>query len=174
MCHSIGLVPDDRKLQGSVLTFGESTGLSLATIRRLSWAGMIDLDAERDLVGRCMSRFCVTGPSTEQVIGMLNDSDQQMIVLAKWLAAHPAVLIVEEPTRGVDVGTKTEIYALTRELATDDLAILVTSSDPPELLAISDRIVMMHEGRMAGKLSQGEATEEQTMERAALEQAETV
>lgn len=95
---------------------GEGTSLSSAAIRRLSKAGMIDFGAERDLVGRCMSHIWLEEPSTAQVIGLLSDGDQQKIVRARWLAAHPAVLIAEERTRGVDVGTQAEIYALTREL----------------------------------------------------------
>jgi ABC-type multidrug transport system ATPase subunit len=171
MRHGIGLVPQDRKLQGLVLMLGVGTNLSLAAIRRLSRAGMIDFGAERDLVGRYMSRLRVKAPSAEQVIGLLSGSNQQKVALTKWLATHPAVLIVDEPTRGVDAGTKAEIYALMRELAAGGLAILV-SSDLPEVLTISDRILVTREGRMAGELSHAEATEERTMALAALEQVE--
>lgn len=152
---------------------GESTSVSSAAIRRLSWAGMIDFGAERDLVGRRMSHIRLQEPSTEQVVSLLSDGDQQKIVLAKRLAAYPAVLIVYERTRGVDVGTQAEIFALTCEPATDGLAIPVTSSDLPEVLAISDGILVMRGGCMAGELLDAEVTGGPIMARAALEQAKT-
>ena len=172
MRQGLGLVPEDRKQQGLVLMLGVGTNLSLAAMRRLSRAGMIDFGAERDLVGRYISRLRVKTPSAEQVVGLLSGGNQQKVVLAKWLATHPTVLIVDEPTRGVDVGTKAEIYALLRELATEGLTVLVISSDLPEVLTISDRILVMREGRLAGELSHAEASEEAIMALAALEHVE--
>ncbi len=172
MRHGIGLVPEDRKQQGLVLMLGVGTNVSLAAIRRLSRASMIDFGAERDLVGRYVSRFRIKTPSLEQAVSNLSGGNQQKVVLAKWLATHPTVLIVDEPTRGVDVGTKAEIYALLRELAADGLAVLVISSDLPEVLTISDRILVMREGRLVGEISHAEASEERIMALAALERAE--
>ena len=171
MRHGIGLVPEDRKAQGLVLMHGVGTNLSLAALRRLSRAGMIDFAAERGVVGRYIQRLRVKTPSTDQVVGLLSGGNQQKVVLAKWLATHPSVLIIDEPTRGVDVGAKAEIYALMRELAAAGLAILVISSDLPEVLTISDRVLVMREGRLTGELSHAEATEERIMALAALEQA---
>ena len=119
MRHGIGLVPEDRKQQGLVLGLGVGTNLSLAAIKRMSRGGMIDFGAESSLVGRYIDRFRIKTPTAEQLVGLLSGGNQQKVVLAKWLATNPKVLIVDEPTRGVDVGTKAEIYALMRELAAE-------------------------------------------------------
>ncbi len=169
MRHGIGLVPEDRKQQGLALGLGVGTNLSLAALTRMSKAGMIDFGAERTLVGRYISRFRIKTPTVEQLVGLLSGGNQQKVVLAKWLATQPKVLIVDEPTRGVDVGTKAEIYALMRELAAEGLAILIISSDLPEVLTISDRILVMREGHLVGEISHAEATEEKIMAFAALE-----
>ena len=172
MRYGIGLVPEDRKHQGLVLGLGVGTNLSLASLTRMAKAGMIDFAAERSLIRRYIDRFRIKTPSAEQMVGLLSGGNQQKVVLAKWLATHPEVLIVDEPTRGVDVGTKAEIYAMMRELAAQGLAILVISSDLPEVLTISDRILVMHEGHLMGEISHAEATEERIMALAALEHAE--
>ena len=169
MRHGIGLVPEDRKDQGLVLGLGVGTNLSLAALRRLARGGMIDFAAERSLVGRYVDRFRIKTPTVEQLVGLLSGGNQQKVVLAKWLATQPKVLIVDEPTRGVDVGTKAEIYALMRELAAEGLAILVISSDLPEVLTISERILVMREGNLVGEIAHDEATEERIMALAALE-----
>ena len=117
-------------------------------------------------------RLRIKTPSVEQLFGLLSGGNQQKVVLAKWLASNPQVLIVDEPTRGVDVGAKAEIYALMRELAREGFAILVISSDLPEVLTISDRILVMRASRLAGELSFDEASEERIMALAALETAE--
>jgi ribose transport system ATP-binding protein len=169
MRQGLGLVPEDRKDQGLVLGLGVGTNLSLAAIRRLSRGGMIDFGAERSLIDRYISRFRIKTPTAEQLVGLLSGGNQQKVVLAKWLATNPKVLIVDGPTRGVDVGTKAEIYALMRELAAEGLAILVISSDLPEVLTISDRILVMREGHLVGEISHAEATEERIMAFAALE-----
>ncbi len=171
MRHGIALVPEDRKAQGLVLGLGVRANMSLAAMPRLARAGMIDFAAERGLVRRYIDRFRIRTPSAEQVVGVLSGGNQQKVVLAKWLATEPRVLIVDEPTRGVDIGTKAEIYALMRELAAGGLAILVISSDLPEVLTISDRILVMREGRLMGELSHADATEERIMALAALEHA---
>ena len=167
----IGLVPEDRKLQGLVLGLGVGINLSLAALRRLTRYGVVDTGMERVLVGRYSDRFRIKTPNSEQAVGLLSGGNQQKVVLAKWLATQPKVLIVDEPTRGVDVGTKAEIYALLRELAAEGLAVLVISSDLPEILTISERILVMREGRLAGEIQHSEATEERIMALAALEHA---
>jgi ABC-type sugar transport system ATPase subunit len=167
----IALVPEDRKQLGLVLGLSVGSNLSLAALARLSRAGMIDFRAEDKLIGRYIDRFRIKTPSREQLVGLLSGGNQQKVVLAKWLATNPRVLIVDEPTRGVDVGTKVEIYALMRELAAEGLAILVISSDLPEVLAISDRILVMREGRFVGEIAHADATEERIMALAALEHA---
>jgi ABC-type sugar transport system ATPase subunit len=171
MSLGIALVPEDRKQLGLVLGLGVGPNVSLSALTRLSRMGLIDFGAEDTLIGRYIDRFRIKTPSREQFVGLLSGGNQQKVVLAKWLATNPRVLVVDEPTRGVDVGTKAEIYALMRELAAEGLAILVISSDLPEVLAISDRILVMRQGRLVGELTHAEATEERIMALAALEHA---
>ncbi|WP_413989865.1 sugar ABC transporter ATP-binding protein [Labrys okinawensis] len=167
----ISLVPEDRKNQGLVLGMGVGDNLSLAALGlgRLSRSGFIRTGDETSMIGTYVDRFSIKTPAIEQLVGLLSGGNQQKVVLAKWLASKPRVLIVDEPTRGVDVGTKAEIYALMRELAREGLAILVISSDLPEVLTISDRILVMRAGRLAGEISFDEASEERIMALAALE-----
>lgn len=174
MRYGIGLVPEDRKQQGLALGLGVGTNLSLAALVRMSKAGMIDFGAERSLISRYINRFRIKTPSAEQPIGLLSGGNQQKVVLAKWLATQPKVLIVDEPTRGVDVGTKADIYTLMRELAAEGLAILVISSDLPEVLTISHRILVMREGHLVGEIAHAGATEESIMAFAALEHEDSL
>jgi ABC-type sugar transport system ATPase subunit len=174
MRRGIGLVPEDRKTQGLVLGMGVGANVSLAALGlgRLSHANFVNPRAEARMIDGYVDRFRIKAPSIEQLVGLLSGGNQQKVVLAKWLAAKPRVLIVDEPTRGVDVTTKAEIYALMRELARDGLAILVISSDLPEVLTISDRILVMRAGALAGEISFDDASEERIMALAALEHAE--
>jgi ABC-type sugar transport system ATPase subunit len=169
----IGLVPEDRKQLGLVLGMGVGANLSMAALGlgTLSRFNFVNPAAEGRLVDGYVDRFRIKTPSIEQLVGLLSGGNQQKVVLAKWLAARPRVLIVDEPTRGVDVGTKAEIYALMRELAAEGLAILIISSDLPEVLTISDRILVMRSGRIAGEIAFDEASEERIMALAALEHA---
>ena len=170
----IGLVPEDRKGQGLVLGMGVGQNLSLAALGlgMLSNGGLVKPRDESRMVDGYVDRFRIKSPSVEQLVGLLSGGNQQKVVLAKWLASKPRVLIVDEPTRGVDVGTKAEIYALMRELARGGLAILVISSDLPEVLTISDRILVMRSGKLAGEIAFDEASEERIMALAALETPE--
>jgi len=173
MAVGIGLVPEDRKTQGLVLGMGVGNNLSLAALGlgRLSQSGFIRTGVEARMIDGYVGRFRIKTPTVEQLVGLLSGGNQQKVVLAKWLASEPRVLIVDEPTRGVDVGTKAEIYALMRELARAGLAILVISSDLPEVLTISDRILVMRSGILAGEISFDDASEERIMALAALEHA---
>ncbi len=148
----IGLVPEDRKGQGLVLGMAVGSNLSLSALGlgRISSAGFVRPGAESRMIDGYVDRFRIKTPSVQQLVGLLSGGNQQKVVLAKWLATRPRVLIVDEPTRGVDVGTKAEIYTLMRELAHEGLAILVISSDLPEVLTISDRILVMR-ARRAGR-----------------------
>jgi len=110
-----------------------------------------------------IAKLRVRTPSAEQVVGLLSGGNQQKVVFGKWLARGPRVLILDEPTRGVDVGAKTEIYALIDELAGRGVAVWMITSDLEELLGVSDRVVVMHEGRLAGELSREQLTEEAVM-----------
>ena len=171
MALGIGLVPEDRKGQGLVLGMGVGNNLSLAALGlgRVSRSGFIRTGEESRMIDGYVGRFRIKTPTVEQLVGLLSGGNQQKVVLAKWLASKPRVLILDEPTRGVDVGTKAEIYALMRELARDGLAVLVISSDLPEVLTISDRILVMRAGILAGEISFADASEERIMALAALE-----
>jgi ABC-type sugar transport system ATPase subunit len=169
----IAFVPEDRKSMGLVLGASVGTNISSATLRRLAIGPFVNRPAENDLVERYINRLSVRTPTTEQRTGLLSGGNQQKVLLAKWLAVQPSVLIVDEPTRGVDIGTKAEIYTLFDQLAREGIAILVISSDLPEVLALADRIVVMRHGRLAGELTRAEATEERIMHLAALGSAET-
>jgi L-arabinose transport system ATP-binding protein len=121
---------------------------------------VINRKRERETVARFLARLRVRTPSQEHPVGNLSGGNQQKVVLARWLARNPALLILDEPTRGVDVGAKSEIYAIIHELAGAGIAILMVSSELPEVLGLADRILVMQSGRITGQLSQAEASEE--------------
>jgi ABC-type sugar transport system ATPase subunit len=168
----IAYVPEDRKAMGLVLGAGVGTNISSAALRRLARGPFVDRAAENGLVGTYVNRLRVRTPSFDQRTGLLSGGNQQKVLLAKWLAVQPAVLIVDEPTRGVDIGTKAEIYALFNELVQEGIGILVISSDLPEVLALADRILIMRHGRLTGELARADATEGKVMHLAALGTAE--
>ena len=165
----VALVPEDRKSLGLEINAGVGDNVSVAALRSLARWSFVDRKRERRLVGGFIAKLQVKTSSFEKKVGLLSGGNQQKVLLAKWLATNPQFLIVDEPTRGVDVGTKAEIYQLLDELAGAGLAILVISSDLPEVLALSDRILVMRAGRVTGELSRAEATEERIMALAALE-----
>jgi ribose transport system ATP-binding protein len=157
------LVPEDRRSQGLVLAESVRNNLSLPTLGRLQTAGLVSASRERALADGMVNRLNIRTPSIRQIVSLLSGGNQQKVVLGKWLGRSPRVLILDEPTRGVDVGAKTEIYALMDELAAQGLAILMISSDLEEVLGMSDRVLVMHEGALAGELSRDELSEETIM-----------
>jgi ABC-type sugar transport system ATPase subunit len=158
----IGLVPEDRKRHGLVLSMNVRENVSLPTIDRLAAAGVVSRRKERSVVSRFMESMRVKAPTMEAATTGLSGGNQQKLVLAKWLAADTDLLIVDEPTRGVDVGAKAEIHNLIRGMARDGKAILLISSELPELLALCTRVLVMRAGRIVGELPGG-ASEEQVM-----------
>jgi len=164
----IAYVPEDRANMGLVLGAGVGTNISSAALRRVARGPFVDHPAENHLIRQYVSRLRVRTPSFQQTARLLSGGNQQKVLLAKWLAVQPTVLIVDEPTRGVDIGTKAEIYALFDELVREGIAILVISSDLPEVLALADRILIMRHGRLTGELSRDNATEQKVMHLAAL------
>lgn len=159
----IGLVPEDRAEQGLVLENTVLFNMMLPTLRRFSRIGWVNRRASRQAAMNYIERLRVRTPNVEQIIKNLSGGNQQKIVLAKWLMVNPRILILDEPTRGIDVATKAEIQALMVELARQGIGIIMISSEMPEILAMSDRIVVMHEGSVAGILSREEATQERIM-----------
>ncbi|MBV9672730.1 MAG: sugar ABC transporter ATP-binding protein [Verrucomicrobia bacterium] len=174
LAAGVAFVPEDRKLMGLVLNGGVGDNISLAKLRNLAVGPFVNRANENALVDRYISRLRVRTPTSEQRTGLLSGGNQQKVLLAKWLAVEPRLLIVDEPTRGVDIGTKAEIYALFDELVLEGIAILVISSDLPEVLALADRIVVMRQGRVSGELSRAEATEERIIHLAALSRVASV
>jgi ABC-type sugar transport system ATPase subunit len=164
----IAFVPEDRKTMGLVLGASVGANISSACLRRLAVGPFVNRPAETALVDSYIEQLRVRTPTPEQRAALLSGGNQQKVLLAKWLAVQPIVLIVDEPTRGVDIGTKAEIYTLFDQLVKEGLAILVISSDLPEVLALADRILVMRHGRLTGELPHSEATEERIMRLAAL------
>jgi len=155
----IGFVPEDRKRQGLVLSASGLHNTSLPILDRLSRFRWIWRARERGIAREYFDRLRVRTPSLDATVAGLSGGNQQKIVLAKWLAASSQILILDEPTRGVDVGAKAEIHALIGQLAERGAAILVISSELPEVISLSDRIVVLRNGRVAGELARREATE---------------
>jgi len=168
MRAGIAFVPEDRKTMGLVLGSSVGTNISMASLRRLAQGQFVDRRAEFSLIERFVRRLNVRTPDHNQRTSLLSGGNQQKVLVAKWLAVQPKVLIVDEPTRGVDIGTKAELYSLLDQLAQEGLAILVISSDLPEVLALADRVLVMCRGKLTGELDRGEATEEKIMSLAAL------
>ena len=151
--YGIGFVTENRKEQGLVLPHAVRANVSMAALRRFAGRmGFLRFAAERDNARAEVARLNVRTASIESRADTLSGGNQQKIVLAKWLGTYPHVLILDEPTRGVDVGAKFEIYRMIRELAAEGTAVLLVSSELPELLGLSDRVVVMHEGRAAAIL----------------------
>jgi rhamnose transport system ATP-binding protein len=156
----VAYVPEDRGMQGLVRLMTVRENFSLAALGKVAFAGFIDRAVERKLAMEGVKRFAVKTHSLEQIAGKLSGGNQQKIVLGKWLANRPKLLILDEPTRGVDVGAKAEIHRLMGELAAQGLAILMISSELPEVLGMSDRILVMREGRIVAEFSREAATQE--------------
>ena len=161
--QGIGFVPEDRKAAGLVLTASVADNISLPQLERISTAGVIRRRVEEEVAGGQVEALRIKTPSLETEVGDLSGGNQQKVVLGKWLARGSSVLILDEPTPGVDIGAKAEIYALIRELADQKTAILLISSDLPELIGLSDRILVMSRGRIVAQLAQDDASEESVM-----------
>jgi ribose transport system ATP-binding protein len=159
----IGLVTEDRKAQGLVLGMVVRENMTLANLGSISRFNFIMAGREREIARKYCSDLQVKTPTIEQTVQNLSGGNQQKVVLAKWLFTDSKILIFDEPTRGIDVGAKTEIYQLMNELAAKGVAIIMISSELPEVLGMSDRILVMHEGTIAGQLSRADATQEKIM-----------
>jgi len=150
-----------------VLDASVRENFALANLRELSWLGVMRSQLERDEFAKHIQQLKIKVSDQEQVTRNLSGGNQQKVVLAKWLQQNAEVLIFDEPTRGIDVGAKYEIYLLINELARQGKAILMISSELPEVLGMSDRILVMHEGRVTGEIRDvAKATQEQVMEMA--------
>jgi ABC-type sugar transport system ATPase subunit len=162
IAHGIGFVTEDRKRYGLMLDQSLVMNMTLAMIH-LSGRLLVDVDAETAAGERAQRELRIKAPSVFVNAMTLSGGNQQKVVLAKWLLTNPKVLFLDEPTRGIDAGAKQEIYAEINRLAAQGLAIVLVSSELPEVLALSDRIVVLHEGRVTGELTRAEATPEAVM-----------
>jgi rhamnose transport system ATP-binding protein len=163
MASGVGFVPEDRRQQGLVMDMSVQQNVALASLRRLRRAGFIRSSAERGLAADWAARLKIKYGRLRDPVSMLSGGNQQKVVLAKWLGRKPAVLIVDEPTRGIDVATKAEVHHLLIQLAQDGVGVLMISSELPEVLRISDRILVMREGRLMAELAHADASEEEIL-----------
>ena len=161
--HGIGFVPEDRKAQGLILNQAVRMNLTLPSLDAITRLGFVKLAEEGRRAQEYISRLQIRTPSLDRVVRNLSGGNQQKVVISKWLMLKPKILIMDEPTRGIDVGAKTEIYSLMRQLVESGVSIIMISSELPELLAMSDRVVCVAEGHVSGILDRSEATPERVM-----------
>jgi len=160
IAHGLALLPEDRKRQGLVLLGAIRENVSLTSLPSLSRAGVVDRARERTEVERWSQALSIKTPSLENAVRQLSGGNQQKVVLARWMLANARILVFDEPTRGIDVGAKAEIYTLMRRLTADGASILMISSDLPEALGMADRLIVMRGGRIVGDLTREQATQE--------------
>ncbi|MFW5943361.1 MAG: sugar ABC transporter ATP-binding protein, partial [Chloroflexota bacterium] len=159
----LGLVPEDRQYHGLVLPMSIAANISLPILSRFATAGWLHRREEKDAAARAAQRLEVKSAGIQQEARELSGGNQQKVVLTKWLETDPRILILDEPTRGIDVGTKAAVHRLMRELSRQGVGILMISSELPEILGMSDRILVMREGRISGEFTHEEATQEKLM-----------
>lgn len=159
----LALVSEDRKDEGLILSMSIRDNLTLTGLEEVSNSGFLSYAKEEELAKTMIGSLRIKSSGSGQEVGSLSGGNQQKVVIGKWLATKPQVLILDEPTRGVDIGAKKEIYDLMNRLASEGVAILMISSELPEVLGMSDRILVMREGRLTGHFNREEATQEKIM-----------
>jgi len=168
--NGIYLMPEDRRKSGLVVEMTVSENITLPNLTNLAVAGLVKHNQEKDVAEAQCKKLNIKTPSSETIAENLSGGNQQKVVLAKWLALDPKVIIFDEPTRGIDVGAKSEIYHLMRNLADSGVVVIIISSDMEEILGLSDRIAVMHEGKITGRLKR-ESFNEETIMRLAVGQS---
>ncbi|MEV4572639.1 sugar ABC transporter ATP-binding protein [Nonomuraea jabiensis] len=163
MAAGLALVPEDRRQQGLVMDLSIERNIGLAGLADVRRGPLVSRAAERERARDWTVRLRLKFARLTDAVSVLSGGNQQKVVLAKWLARRPSVLIVDEPTRGIDVGTKAEVHRLLSELAGSGVAVLMISSELPEVLGMADRVLVMHEGRLAAEIPRADATEESVM-----------
>ncbi len=163
MAAGVALVPEDRRQQGLVMDLGIDQNVALASLSRLTRFGLIRRSAEADLAGTWAQKLQLKFGRIRNPVATLSGGNQQKVVLGKWLARNPSLLIIDEPTRGIDVGTKAEVHRLLASLVADGMAVLMISSELPEVLGMADRVLVLHEGRLTASLDRGQADEDTVM-----------
>ena len=161
--NGIGFVTEDRKRYGLIINQTILDNMTLAGLKSISGRFLTDRTRESMAVQGPIKSLRVKAPSPLTITGTLSGGNQQKVVLGKWLLTNPKILFLDEPTRGIDVGAKQEIYTQINKLAKQGLAIVLVSSELPEVLGLSDRVIVLHEGRMTGEFTRTEATPEKVM-----------
>lgn len=161
--HGIAYLSEDRKSEGLLLKLSVRHNMTLSSLNKVAKRGRISSRAEKSLVAEYINKLAIKTPSHAQIVKNLSGGNQQKVVISKWMLIDPKVLILDEPTRGVDVGAKREIYELINKLKETGVAIIVISSEMPEVMGISDRIIVVHEGRVCGEFTHDEVTQDKIM-----------
>jgi len=164
----MGFVPEDRREEGLILSRSVKDNINITKLPEINSHGFVKQKEEENIANDYCKRLNIRTPNNKQIVQNLSGGNQQKIVIAKWLAINPKILILDDPTRGIDVGAKNEIYSLINNLAKEKMGIILISSELPEILNISDRILIMREGKITGELKRKEATQEKIMRLAAL------
>jgi len=159
----IAYVPEDRRRHGVILDLAISANITLASLDRFSRAGALDFRREKEVAADYTRRLEIKTPAIFAPVATLSGGNQQKVALSRWLVTKPSVLILDEPTQGIDVGAKSEVHALMVELAAQGVAILMISSELPEILGMSDRVAVMHDGTIVATLDRTEATQEKIL-----------
>lgn len=167
MKAGIVLVPEDRKNQGLALDLSVQHNISMPNLKSCSTFGFLKQSSERTIAKQYVEKLNIRTPSIDTLAQSLSGGNQQKVVISKWLAINPQVLILDEPTRGIDVGAKAEVHKLISELASHGVAVLMVSSELPEIIGMSDRVLVMREGRLTAEIDQAEANDEYIMHFAA-------
>jgi len=162
--EGLAYVTEDRKAKGLILIQDIRQNITIANLQALAKGGVIDANAEVALANRYHASLNIKAPSVEQIVGNLSGGNQQKVSIAKWLFVEPSLLILDDPTRGIDVGAKYEIHSIMRNLVAEGMSIIMISSELPEVLGMSDRVYVLSSGRITGELSAEEATQEKIME----------
>ena len=164
MKSGVGYIPGDRRKFGLITERTVKENITLPILKELSnRAGVIQTEKEKPVVDESIQKLKIKTTGPEQITNYLSGGNQQKIVIAKWLSIHPQILVMVEPTRGVDIGAMSEIYELIRQLARSGMGILMVSSDMPEVLGMSDRILVMRNGRIVNEYSRGSVTQRQLL-----------
>ena len=169
--HGIGYVSEDRKQSGVLLRMPISKNITLPILKRISHLGVVDTKKEAEVVTKQIDDMRIRTPSAEQLAGNLSGGNQQKVVLGKWLASDSKILILDEPTRGIDVGAKQEIYKLINQLAEEGMAIIVISSEMEEVLGLTDRMLILYEGHFMAELKKEDYSQERVLQYASGEQS---
>jgi rhamnose transport system ATP-binding protein len=163
IANGVAYVPEDRRRHGVILPMAVSPNVTLAALDKISSFAALDFGRERELAADYARRFQIKTPALYAPVATLSGGNQQKVALSRWLVTKPSVLILDEPTQGIDVGAKSEIHALMTELAAQGVAILMISSELPEILGMSDRVAVMHGGRVVGELERAEADQQKVL-----------